>query len=68
MQATLIDEPGRVLTLEIVSKDEKTYQLIIARRVFSDITYYIVHAIQDMQYGKYIFTEECGFGDANSEN
>jgi len=65
VQAELIDEPGRVLALEIVSEDAKTYQLIIARRVFSDITYYTVHAIQDMQTGEYIFSEECGFGDAN---
>jgi len=65
VQATLIDEPGRVLTLEIVSEDEKTYQLIVARRVFSDITYYIVHAIQDMQTGEYIFAEVCGLGDVD---
>ena len=65
VQAELIDEPGRVLVLEIVSEDEKTYELVVARRVFSDITYYAVHAIQDMQSGEYIFSEEGGFGDAN---
>jgi len=65
VQATLIDELGRVLTLEIVSEDEKKYQLVVARRVFSDITHYVVHAIQDMQTGEYIFAEVCGLGDVN---
>ena len=56
-QARLIGEPGRERILEVVCEDNRTYEIKVVRRVYSDEIYYSVDAVKDMQTGEYIYAK-----------